>query len=85
MMTITITKEQATVQKIRKAMRSLESFREVLLIEGWGQIKKTGKTYSHGPLPEDDDSDPMTDYTAWTYGWRESWLIDDIKRSLNIS
>lgn len=82
---ITITKENATVKEIRRTMRSLESFHTTLIIEGWGQIRKTGKTYSHGPLPEQDDSDPMTDYTAWTYGWKESWLIDDMKRSLHIA
>ena len=85
MTVITITKENATVKEIRRTMRGLESFHETLIIEGWGQIRKTGKTYSHGPLPEFDDSDPMTDYTAWTYGWKESWLIDDIKRSLQIA
>lgn len=80
-----IKKEDATVKAIRKAMRGMERHFETLIIEGWGQIKKSGNTYSHGPLPEDDDSDPMTDYTAWTYGWKESWLIDDIKRHMNIA
>lgn len=81
-----ITKEQATVKNIRKTMRGLKSFHETLIIEGWGQIRKTGTSgYAHGPLPEEDDSDPVRDYTAWTYGWKESWLIDDIKRNLQIA
>ena len=85
MTAITINKENATVKEIRKAMRGLESFHEVLIIEGWGQIAKTGREYSRGPLPEEDDSDPTADYTAWTYGWKESWLINDIKREMNIA
>lgn len=86
-MTITtIKREEATIKEIRKAMRNAEKFFESILIEGWGQIKKTGKgSYAIGPLPEDDDSDPMTDYSAWTYGMRESWILDDIKRDLNIA
>lgn len=86
-MTVTIIKkEDATIKNIRKAMRSAESWHETILIEGWGQIKKTGRTgYSIGPLPEDDDSDPMTDYSAWSYCWKEKWVLDDIKRNLNIA
>lgn len=74
-----------TIKEIRKQMRTMESYKETILIPGWGQIKKTGKTYAVGPVPEKDDSDPMTDYSAWTYGFREKWILDDIKRSLNIA
>lgn len=86
-MTITtIKREEATIKEIRKAMRNAEQFYECILIEGWGQIKKTGKgRYSTGPLPENDDSDPVSDYSAWTYGWKENWIIDDIKRNLKIA
>lgn len=81
-----------TIKEIRKAMRDLnkdgETVSKPLLIEGWGQIKKIGNgkaPYAIGPLPEDDDSDPYTDYTAWTYGFKESWVLDYIKRDLHIS
>lgn len=85
-MTITIIKkEEATVKNIRKAMRNAEKWNETILIEGWGQIKKGGSGYALGPLPEDDDSDPMTDYSAWSYGWKEKWVLDDIKRNMNIA
>ena len=56
-----------------------------IIIPGYGQIKKIGKSYAVGPLPEDDDSDPVSDYSAWTYCWKESWVLDDIKHKLNIA
>ena len=78
-----------TIKEIRKTMRNLNkdgrSVSETVLIPGYGQIKKIGKNYAVGPLPEYDDSDPMTDYSAWVYGWKESWVLDDIKRKLNIA
>lgn len=81
----TITLKPESIKEIRKAMRSLESIHETLLIEGIGQIKKIGKTYAYGPTPEKDDSDPVSDYSAWTYGWKESWILDDIKRVAKIA
>lgn len=78
-----------TIKEIRKTMRALNkdgsSVSETVLIPGYGQIKKIGNSYAVGPLPEDDDSDPLTDYSAWVYGWKESWVLDDIKRKLNIA
>ena len=84
-----MTIKTVTIKEIRKTMRALNkdgrSVSETVLIPGYGQIKKIGKSYAVGPLPEYDDSDPMTDYSAWVYGWRESWVLDDIKRKLNIA
>jgi len=78
-----------TIKEIRKTMRNLNkdgrSVSETVLIPGYGQIKKIGKSYAVGPLPENDDSDPLTDYSAWVYGWKESWVLDDIKRVLHIA
>ena len=81
----TITINPTSIKEIRKAMRSMESITETILIEGIGQIKKIGKTYAWGPTPENDDSDPLTDYSAWSYGWKEKWILDDIKRTANIA
>lgn len=78
-----------TIKEIRKQLRELNkdggSVSETILIPGWGQVKKIGSTYAVGPLPEKDDSDWMTDYSAWCYGWREKWVLDDIKKRLNIA
>jgi len=78
-----------TIKEIRKQMRELNkdggTLSEVILIPGWGQIQKIGTRYAIGPLPENDDSDPMTDYSAWSYGWKEKWILDDIKRVLKIA
>jgi hypothetical protein len=73
-----------TIKDIRKAMRNLETGK-ILFVPKWGQIQKIGSTYAVGPLPENDDSDLMHDYSAWCYGWKESWILDNIKRSLKIS
>lgn len=77
-----------TIKEIRKMMRNLNkdgrSVSEAILIPGWGQIKKIGNTYAVGPLPENDHSDPMTDYTDWSYCWKEKWVLDNIKQTLNI-
>lgn len=73
-----------TIKDIRKAMRSLEAG-NTLFIPKWGQIQKIGDSYAIGPIPEKDDSDPMHDYSAWNYGWKESWILDNIKKTLQIS
>ena len=72
-----------SIKEIRKALRSLENF-ETLLIEGIGQVKKIGKSYAYGPLPEDDETDLMRDYDDWSYCWKESWILDDIRRTAKI-
>lgn len=76
-----------TIKEIRKEMRALsgQEYNKVILVEGWGQIKKIGRTYAIGPLPEEDDSDPYTDYSAWSYGLKESWVLDYIKHDLGIA
>lgn len=81
----TITMKPESIKEIRKAMRGLESHFETLSIEGVGQIRKTGKSYAYGPTPENDDSDSMRDYSAWTYGWKEKWILEDIARQAHIS
>ena len=78
-----------TIKEIRQTLRALNkdgrTVSEKILIPGYGQIQKIGKSYAVGPLPENDDSDPLTDYSAWVYGWKESWVLDDIKRVLHIA
>ena len=76
-----ITINPTSIKDIRKAMRSLESWHETLLINGICQIIKTGNTgYSKGPTPENDDSNPYTDYSAWSYCLKEKWILDDLKQ-----
>lgn len=73
-----------TVKELRKAIRNMKDF-ETILIDGWGQIWKSGTRYAIGPLPENDDSDILTDYSAWSYGWKQSWIIEDIAKELKIA
>lgn len=75
-----------TIKEIRKQMRALDgqNYGQTILIPNWGRIQKIGKSYCIGPLPENDDSDPLSDYSAWTYGLKESWVLDYIKKDLNI-
>ena len=79
-----ITIKFTTIKEIRKIMRTMNDF-DYVLIEGWGQITKIGKRYATGPLPEKDDSDVITGYSAWSYCLRESWVIDDIKKFFNVA
>ena len=73
-----------TTKELRKAIRNMNDY-ETILIDGWGQIQKIGKNYAIGPLPENDDSNPYTDYSAWNYGWKQSWIIEDIAKDLKIA
>lgn len=41
-----------TIKEIRKEMRELKES-EVIIVDGWGQIKKIGKEYAIGPLSEE--------------------------------
>lgn len=83
---MTTTIKATTIKEIRKAMRTMADWYDTLYIEGICQIKKTGRTgYAYGPTPEEDDSDPMIDYSAWSYGWKEKWILDEIKRTTNIA
>lgn len=72
-----------TKKELRKALRDLPNFGQIL-IPGWGQVKKIGKSYAVGPLPEKDDSDIMHDHSAWTYGFKLSWAVDMIARETNL-
>ncbi len=76
-----------TIKDIRRMMREGKkdhSIGAAILIPGYGQVKRIGNTYAVGPLPEDDDSDIMTDYSAWSYGWKEKWVLDDIRKHTDI-
>lgn len=81
----TVVVDPSTIPNIRKAMRNIsrDDYETTLLIPGWGQIKKIGKRYAVGPLPEDDDSDILTDYSAWSYDVSEGQVLDWIKSELN--
>lgn len=81
--------KEVTIKGIRKAMRELNkdggTLSDIILIPGWGQIRKIGNSYAVGPVPEKDDSDPMSDYSACVYGLKESWVLGYIKADLKIS
>ena len=73
-----------TIKEARKALRSLESLDSIYFI-GSCQVKKIGSHYAIGPVPEKDDSDPLTDYSAWCYGWREGMILNELKKDLKIA
>lgn len=81
----TVVIDPVTIPNIRKAMRNIsrDDYGTTLLIPGWGQIKKVGKRYAVGPLPENDDSDVLTDYSAWSYDVSEGQVLDWIKSEMN--
>lgn len=67
-----------SVKDFRKKLRGLENYREELEIDN-DVIIKTGAG-SYGVRSKWDESDPMTDYSAYTYGFKEKWLIDRYKQ-----
>lgn len=71
-------KNVQSVKDFRKKLRGLENYSEELDI-GDDVIIKTGAG-SYGVRAKWDESDPMTDYSAYTYGFKEKWLIDRYKQ-----
>lgn len=67
-----------TVSQFRKKLRGLNSYREEFPI-GNDVIVKTGTSYGIRACYDFDD--PMTDYSAYTYGFKEKWLIERYLKS----
>lgn len=76
-------KKATPIKELRKLMRSLNkdgsTLSDLIIVEGIGQIQKICNRYAFGPVPEKDDSDPMSDYSAWTYGLTETVVLNFVK------
>lgn len=73
------------IKEARKIMRGMDDMKKVYFF-GSCQVQKFGSgRYAIGPKPEDDDSDPLTDYSAWCYGWREGMILNVLKKDLQIA
>lgn len=66
-----------TSSELRKELRNLKPYRDDLIL-GDRAIMKTSSSY--GVRSVNDHDDPMTDYSAYIYGFKEKWIID---RALN--
>lgn len=64
----------SSVQDLRKAMRNMKPYEEEIQIGG-RVITKTSNGY--GVRSQYDYDDPMTDYSAYVYGFKEKWIIDE--------
>ena len=62
-----------TKKELRKAIKSLDNM-EVLVIDDWGKVQNIFGRYAI--CVGEDDSDPMTDYSAWSYGWKIKRIVD---------
>lgn len=62
-----------TKKELRKKLRNLKPYFEELQV-GKNVIIKTSSSYA--VRNKDDYDDPMTDYSAYIYGWKEKWIID---------
>lgn len=69
-----ITKE-TTVKEIKRALKALGDM-EVLTIEGWGKVQNIFGRYA--VCKGEDDSDPLTDYSAWCYGWKQTHIAETV-------
>ncbi len=61
------------VKEFRQKLRNLKPYIEELKI-GNDVIIKTSTSY--GVRDVNDYDDPMTDYSAFVYGFKEKWLIE---------
>ncbi len=69
-----------TVKEFRKKLRGLQPYAEELTIGNNAIIKTSG---GYGVRYIYDYDDPMTDYSAYVYGVKESWLIEEyLKKGL---
>lgn len=62
-----------TKKEFKNKLRNLQPYIEELKI-GDDVIIKT--TTGYGIRNVDDFDDPMTDYSAYVYGFKEKWLIE---------
>ena len=62
-----------TSSELRKELRSLTPYRDDLIL-GDRAIMKTSSSY--GVRGINDHNDPMTDYSAYIYGFKEKWIVD---------
>lgn len=67
-----------TTSELRKKLRNLKPYREELVL-GKDVIVKT--TTGYGIRNINDHDDPMTDYSAYTYGFKEKWILERAKRN----
>lgn len=65
-----------TVKEARKTLRELENLKSVVI--GNNVIEKIGTTYAVASV--NDESDLMTDYDKFTYGFKLKWIIDMLVR-----
>ena len=63
-----------TVKELRLKLRKLTPYREELEI-GNRIIIKTANGY--GVRGINDRNDPMTDYCAYIFGYKEKWIIEE--------
>lgn len=62
-----------TSSELRKELRNLKPYQDDLIL-GDRAIMKTSSSY--GVRGVDDHDDPMTDYSAYIYGYKEKWIVD---------
>ena len=72
------TKGIYTTSELRKKLRSMVPYKEELVL-GNNVIVKTSNGY--GIRNINDHDDPMTDYSAYVYGFKEKWIIERARKN----
>lgn len=72
------TKGIYTTSELRKKLRSMIPYKEELVL-GNNVIVKTSKGY--GIRNINDHDDPMTDYSAYVYGFKETWILERARKN----
>lgn len=72
------TKGIYTTSELRKKLRSMIPYKEELVL-GNNVIVKASNGY--GIRNINDHDDPMTDYSAYVYGFKETWIIERARKN----
>ncbi len=62
-----------TSSELRKELRNLRPYNDDLIL-GDRAITKTSSGY--GVRSVNDHDDPMSDYSAYVFGFKEKWIVD---------
>lgn len=66
-----------TVKELRKKLRNMQEYTEEIVVGNRAIIKTTT---GYGVRGIHDESDIMTDYCAYVFGFREKWIIEEALR-----
>lgn len=65
-----------TVKEARAKLRELRALDDCNAVVRFGLTEVCHVGSGYAIKSADDKDDPMTDYCAWSFGWKEKWVLD---------